>query len=60
MQVGQLRTCRGPLQLFYDSKIQASYIQCSISNLISSLKMVLGNYQIRNCLSFKSYSEAVM
>lgn len=54
--------CRGPLQpeLFYGSKIQASYIQCSILNLISSLKMLLENYQIHNCLLFKSYSEVVM
>lgn len=54
--------CRGPLQpeLFCDSKIQASYIQCSILNLISSLKTVLENYQTHDCLSFKSYSEVVL
>lgn len=42
------------------TKIQASDTQHSILNLISSLKMVLENFQIHNCLSFKPYSEVVM
>lgn len=39
--------------------IQASYIRHSILNLMSSPKKVLENFQIHNCLSFKSYSEVV-
>jgi len=41
-------------------KIQASYIQLCILNLIFPFKMVLENFLIHYCLSFQPYSEVVM